>query len=461
MDTRYLSVLKHIHWPAPLSPSASNRLSVLHQIERSQWDRPEAIRQAQFRQLRELVPYAVRHVPHYGRTLIRYASADGITPESWTTVPILARAIAQQAGSGLVSTAIPREHGNVHAMKTSGSTGMAVEFKGTDLTQFFWRVFALREHVWHRRDFNQSLMAIRFIGDKEGVVEGAYVPGWGAATDQVMQTGPAAVYSILRDVSDLASRLLADKPGYLLTHPSVLAALIDHCEQRGLRPRGLLGVRSIGESLPEQLRESCQRAWGVSLVDAYTCQAAGYLATQCPEHAHYHVQAENVLLEVVDAQGRACPPGTPGRVLITSLNNFATPLIRYELGDYAELGEPCSCGRGLPVLRRIVGRYRNLLTLPTGEQRWPRMGYQGLRRAVPGVQQIQIVQQRLDELEVRVVAAQALTAVELEQLTAYIHTNLGHPFKLSFEQVTELRSAVNGKVEQFISRITPDLSSKT
>jgi phenylacetate-CoA ligase len=102
------------------------------------------------------------------------------------------------------------------------------------------------------------------------------------------------------------------------------------------------------------------------MVDMYTCQEAGYLALQCPDHPHYHVQSENVLLEVVDDQGLPCAPGEVGRVLVTSLNNFATPLIRYEIGDYAEVGAACSCGRGLPVLKRIMGRYRNLLTLPDG-----------------------------------------------------------------------------------------------
>ncbi len=456
--------------PALPGPSASNRLAVLFQIEQGQWASPESILQAQFRQLRELIPYAVRHVPHYARSLSAFADPVSISPESWSSLPVLSRAAAQQARQDLVSTQIPIEHGSVHPIKTSGSTGMAIELRGTDLTQFFWKVFALREHFWHRRDFAQSLMAIRFTANLGSTTpEGQYTPGWGVATEGVLQTGPAAIYDILRDVSYLAERLLADQPGYLLSHPSVLAALIEHCEQRGLKPQGLKGVRSISESLPDSLRESCMRAWGVPLVDIYTCQEAGYLAVQCPDHAHsqtlshaqyqaqyqahYHVQSENVLLEVVDAEGRACPPGTPGRVLITSLNNFATPLIRYELGDYAELGPPCACGRGLPVLQRVVGRYRNLLTLPSGEQRWPRMGYERLRSVVPKVQQMQIVQRSVEKLEVRIVSMQALTADELQKLTAYIHGNLGHPFSLSFERVAELRSSVNGKVEQFISML--------
>ena len=55
-------------------------------------------------------------------------------------------------------------------------------------------------------------------------------------------------------------------------------------------------------------------------------------------------------------------------MVITDLHNFAMPLIRYEIGDYAEAGDLCPCGRGLPVITRIVGRVHNMLTLPSGEQ---------------------------------------------------------------------------------------------
>jgi phenylacetate-CoA ligase len=77
------------------------------------------------------------------------------------------------------------------------------------------------------------------------------------------------------------------------------------------------------------------------------------MALQCPDHPHYHVLAENCLLELLDAAGR---PARAGRVVVTPLHNFATPLLRYDLGDEAEFGPPCACGRALPVLTRISRR---------------------------------------------------------------------------------------------------------
>jgi phenylacetate-CoA ligase len=113
---------------------------------------------------------------------------------------------------------------------------------------------------------------------------------------------------------------------------------------------------SVGEPVTAALRDIVRQAWDVPLKDSYSCEEAGYLAMQCPEQEVLHVQSENLLLEVVGNDGRPCVPGEAGRVLVTSLHNFATPLIRYELGDLAEVGAPCACGRGLPVIARVLGR---------------------------------------------------------------------------------------------------------
>ena len=87
----------------------------------------------------------------------------------------------------------------------------------------------------------------------------------------------------------------------------------------------------------------------------YSCEEAGYIALQCPQAEHYHCQSESVLVEVLDDEGRPCTPGQVGKVVLTALHNFAMPLIRYENQDYAEVGPPCACGRGLPVKRADNG----------------------------------------------------------------------------------------------------------
>jgi phenylacetate-CoA ligase len=140
-----------------------------------------------------------------------------------------------------------------------------------------------------------------------------------------------------------------------------------------------------------------------------------------------------------------------GRVLATPLHNFATPLLRYEVGDYAEVGvDPCPCGRGLPVIRRVVGRARNLLRLPDGRRIWPSVGILAIAETSP-IRQAQVVQDSPDHVELRYVADRALTADEATAVRQILLDRLGHPFDLSLARLAEIPRSAGGKFEDFLS----------
>jgi phenylacetate-CoA ligase len=197
------------------------------------------------------------------------------------------------------------------------------------------------------------------------------------------------------------------------------------------------------------------KAWGAPIVDLYSCEEAGYLALQCPSGDHYHVQSENVLLEIVDNEGLPCRTGEIGRVLITPLHNFATPLIRYEVGDMAEFGDPCDCGRGLPVIRKIHGRKRNRLILPGGRSEFPYLGEHGQITSLTGlvVRQFQCIQNSLEEVELKLVIDRPFTKEEEDKVRHHMQKNLGHPFRVIFSYVSEIPKNQNGKFEEFVSKV--------
>ena len=122
------------------------------------------------------------------------------------------------------------------------------------------------------------MMAIRYVkDDPERAKRGVTTPEWGFATDGVVKTGPAVAYDLRANISFLAERLLAEKPGYLLSHASMLGGLIDHCERHGVRPEGLLELRSFGEMVPDDLAERSLRLWGAPLVAGFVLGADGAL----------------------------------------------------------------------------------------------------------------------------------------------------------------------------------------
>jgi phenylacetate-CoA ligase len=187
------------------------------------------------------------------------------------------------------------------------------------------------------------------------------------------------------------------------------------------------------------------------VADVYSSEEVGYIAFQC-ERGRYHVQAENIMLEIIDEAGNPRPPGHVGRVVITVLHNFAMPLIRYEIGDYAAFGEACPCGRGLPVLERIVGRRRNMLRLPDGTEHWPSFPEDRWVGIAP-IRQLQVVQTAIDRVVLRTVVDRPLTSIEIDQLRRVFADVLCFPHDVVVEQVDHIPRLPNAKFEDFISEL--------
>jgi phenylacetate-CoA ligase len=277
------------------------------------------------------------------------------------------------------------------------------------------------------------------------------VTDWGTPYTIICLSGPSFALSITSTVAQQAEWLGQVQPDYLTVFPSLLPDLVRECSGRQ-RPSRLKQVRTIGEWLDPATRALCREHWGVTVQDVYSAQEAGYLAVQCPEHEHYHVQAESARVEVLNEKGAECRPGETGRVVVTPLHNFAMPLVRYAIGDYAEVGEACPCGRGLPVLKRILGRSRNMLVLPDGARVWPRLSELRYGEVLP-VTQFQVVQVAPTCLEVRLVASRKGTPQEEARLAQIIAERIGYPFEVRFTYVDEILRSAGGKFEDFRSEL--------
>ena len=90
--------------------------------------------------------------------------------------------------------------------------------------------------------------------------------------------------------------------------------------------------------------------------DPMTTTTEGFIAWQCPM-GKYHINAEHMMVDIVDEADRKVHPGEMGRVVVTTLENHLMPLVRYEVGDYAIAStKACVCGRTLPTIDRVIGR---------------------------------------------------------------------------------------------------------
>jgi phenylacetate-CoA ligase len=432
--------------------------TLLAQFEQSQWLPPTAIETAQLSQLCALIVHAQRHSPFYAARLAGLEPKSACSlQECLSAIPVLRRADLQSHRANIDCGWLPPEHGELSVVRSTGSTGEPVSVRRSGLNALIWMAMTLREHLWQGRDFSQSLATIRAmfpVGD-EGR-RGLSSADWGAPVSHLFASGPSWAMNLQTDVRRQAEWLREINPGYLLTYPSNLSALLDQAEadleQRAGLSR-LKQIRTIGETLTESLRARCRDQLGVSIADAYSSQEVGVIAIECPQGGGYHVMSEGLVLELLRDDGQPCAAGEMGRVVVTDLHNFATPLIRYDLGDLAEADGPCACGRGLPKIRRVLGRVRNLLCLPDGRRLWPLVGAFSYRDIAP-VRQFQIVQRSLERVTLRLAVERPLSVTEETALTEKLIEFLGYRFNVDFDYCKpEIPRGPGGKFEDFICEV--------
>lgn len=442
-------------WPSFPAGDKTSLRALLAGLKVSQWWPAADLRAAQQAQLTWLAAWAAEKVPYYQREQWPAGIADRLAQhpdqfwDIWRGIPTLGKPELRALGPRLYARSIPSAQLPLRSIRTSGSTGISVELRTTATTRQLWDALTLREHLWSQRDLSKRLGIIRSRKASSRDSDGLIQANWGAPVAPLYPSGSSSTIHIGRPVDELAVWLQDFDPHYLLTYPSIMPWLMDHMAAAGQRPQSLREIRFISEPLDKDLETRLAEQWQVRSTDIYSANEVGYIAFRCLEHGALHVQSESLLVEIIDDEGRPCAPGESGRVVVTSLHNLATPLLRYDLGDYATVGEPCPCGRGLPVISQILGRTRNAALSPNRQRYWPTR--LNRMRTVAPIKQVQYVQTAIDTIEVRAVLSRPLREQErLEAVQATI-VALGYPYQVLIVPVDEISRGAGGKFEEFLS----------
>jgi len=439
-------------WP-PLRLGLAAEISALaSELERTQWWDREKIETQQLSQFRKLLQFVTKHSPFYGSKFSTSGAdiEDFASMTAFRELPLLHRQEIQAADENFFCADIPTDQGKVAETQTSGSTGEPVRIKKTGISQLFIHAFSLRNHDWAGIPFGSKLTTIR--ASNKAYVEQS---NWGPPFIFLFQTGPAQVMPITTPLDQQIEMLRKFQPEVLLVYPNNLKGLLERWQDHGFDLPGLRHIRTMGETLTEDIKHAVHDLSSeISVTDAYSSEECGAIALQCPETDGYHVMSESLIVEVLDDDGKPSMPGKIGRIVITDLQNLASPVIRYDIGDYAQVGEVCHCGRGLFKLDQILGRQRNLLVKPNGDRHWPLVGFRHFGAIAP-IRQYQMIQESLERISVHFVTDQPLSDEQKLALTHLIQQKLGYKFELDIvDQRQDLPRQPNGKFEEFISRVS-------
>jgi phenylacetate-CoA ligase len=169
-----------------------------------------------------------------------------------------------------------------------------------------------------------------------------------------------------------------------------------------------------------------------------------------------------VYVEVLRANNTPSLPGEVGKVVLTHLTNYPMPFIRYEVGDMAALSDrSCGCGRTLPLLERIEGRVADYVVTPRGVLVSGISLTENFSLLVPGIAQLQIVQERIDHFVFRIVKAPEFGPDSHNSIRRLVAERFGEDVTFECEFMDCIRQEASGKYRFVISKVDKPTIAKS
>ncbi|WP_156342930.1 phenylacetate--CoA ligase family protein [Devosia sp. A16] len=334
----------------------------------SQYWLPETMRAYQRSQLAQLLRHARANVPFYEKRLDPVFTASGdIDWDRWEELPIVTRHDMSAHRDEMLAREMPKGHGAAGTISSSGSTGRPIQITSNRLTVLAANANRWRAHRWHDLDWSATYTARAGSDERANYPDGLVRGPWGPPWDPSARLGRVIELHSNASMEQNIEFLQRTASRYYSTGPKTLHVMALEVERRGLDLK-LHYVLAHGGHADDQDKAACLRVFGARTLEHYSSKEAGQIAYPCPTGNGMHINAESVLVEIVDADGRAVPRGESGRVIVTPFVSTAQPLIRYDQGDIARFGSPCQCGRHLQTIAAVEGRSIAIFTHPDGRR---------------------------------------------------------------------------------------------
>ncbi len=441
-------ITKHVLLPTYKRIRGKPVCAALEQLQKAQWLPPAELQARQWQKLQALLQSAYRNVPYYQRLFrdMGLEPQDIKTPEDFRRLPYLTKDIIRKCKDDLIAAGE-----KLYSGKTSGSTGEALWFyiSHDDAVMrqalFFlgmgWAGLDIGERyakVWGRPMAKKTSRYQEWFEETKGRVQGRLF---------------LSVYDLSEDtLPDYIEKLKAHKPKVLESYASPLRILGQYLVAHREVQLQLEGIVTSSETLYDPDREFVEKVFGCPVFNRYGSTEFGNLAQECACHQGLHIYTEHAYIECLQ-NNRPVLPGEKGELVITSLDNYGMPFVRYRIGDYGEMSDTvCDCGRGFPLLKSVDGRVFDVVVAPNGcfltGTYWTI-----LFKTVDGIRQFQLVQESIDTLNVKLITEPTFQRTSLAELEGRIQERCGPTMQIRFELVDDIPLTKAGKRKFIVSKV--------
>jgi phenylacetate-CoA ligase len=444
----YLLLLPIHHWFISRKSGPRYR-----ELRRSQWLEPAQMRDLQELKLRKLIHHAYGHVAYYRELFdeLGLKPPDIGSIEDLQKLPFLTKDhVRRHLFFDLLSD--NHEKRDIQRIATSGSTGEPfVCYVDRHQLEMRWGA-TLRSMEWTGWRFGdrQARLWHQTIGMSRAQV-------WRERLDAAIQRRrfiPAFELSE-SNLLEFGKLLTKHDPVLIDGYAEALNFLAEYLKQHdvdGVNPKGVI---SSAQVLPPQSREIIERQFGCHVHDKYGAREFSGIAYECEAHSGHHVVAENYIVEIIK-DGRPAEPGEVGEVVITDLNNYCMPFIRYRIGDLATAMDPddrCACGRGLPLIGSIEGRLQSIILGANGRYLLGSFFPHFFKDFDHIVRQYQVVQEEEGTVQLKIVKGPRFDQGAFDEMMDVLRGHIGDDVHIEIEFRESIPMVRTGKQQGSLSSL--------
>ena len=422
-------------------------------LQKSQWWDKDRLREFQYKKLRYLIYHAYNKVPYY-RKLFKEKCihpSDVKCLDDLVKIPILKKTFVRKFKNDLVAANFRGR--NLLKGRTGGSTGEPLQFYN-DRNTMSW--------VWGAMNRYYEWTGMR-IGESRYDIGGGSLGGYiskGRIRDTLVtirrKLDKSSFFPIFNMNAKMAEEICKSSKSngirVIRGYPSGLYVLAMLVKSDGLNSGHIKIIQSTSERLYPHQRDVIENNLSANVYDQYGAGEVLAIAAQCEKKGPYHIFDEHVIVEderTLEVKDGRVP------AIITDLDNYAMPFIRYELGDVLNLKErECSCGRGLSTVGKIEGRTHDFLVAFDGRP-IPGEFIPHLFQKVTGFDRYFVNQLSETEIVVKIVKNDNYREFEVKQLTELMKDVLGKEMVIRFESVDVIELSKTGKLSFIKSEIKP------
>lgn len=451
----YATAFRHVLYPLYETFLCRRKtLRYLAEYEKTQWLSPEETRARQLEKLRGTLRHCADHVPYYRRLFadLRFDPEKVESLDQLSELPVLTRDLIRENHDDLIDERVDRS--SLLPYGTGGSTGSPLQF--------------MINHPFYERRMAGQFRGYRWAGWELGNrtlwfwgVSGHVTPSLAPLRKRVKKAlYQAAWRNVVKTIYQFSEEKLTEyvrfwncwRPKTVVGYAFGTFCVARYVLENHLSVPPCNGVILAAETTTPEQRATIAKAFGCEVFNTYGSMEVNMIAGECNAHKGMHINCDNLIVEITK-DGKPVPPGEEGEITLTVLVNPAQPFLRYEIGDLGIMaGEPCTCGRGFPLLGEVTGRTMDVIRTPEGHL-VSGVYFNHTMLPMKEVQRFQVSQETVDAITMRIVPAQGYGKAVEDRLDKALRNALGHRIAIHFEVVDEVELSKSGKYRVIMSKV--------